>query len=383
MDLSKLELLLNKGEGPKLDYKEMLDLETESDKKELVKDVIAIANSQGGRGHLIIGVKDKTKDIVGIDSNNINEERIQQIIGSRCDPPVNIRVEFFNIEEKTVSVITIFRSRKKPHQMLQTGAFYIRRGSTTDVARRDEIANMFQKSGVINNELIPVYNVGIDVLDKTTIEKYIEKITSNHEYDELILSNLGIIHMDEDSNNYCPTVGGLLLFCKNPQIYLPHTGLKLIYEKEDEEIAEKFNGNILEILDNSTEFLTTLLDKYNYPMGGLNECLSNALIHRDYFDYKREIVVNISRSAVEISNPGSVSYNDRINNMISERNPFRRNNWLYQRILVLDDKGRFIKTGTGLNRIKNAFEGWGKVKFISSAKKNYFKVVLPGIYKGK
>ncbi len=123
-------------------------MKTASGKKELAKDIIAIANSQGGRGHLIIGVEDKTKKIIGVTPGTYDEERIQQVLTLRCDPPVNIRVEYLEHEEKHVCVITIFRSYKKPHQMLQTGAFYVRRGSTTDVARRDEIASMLQRVGL-------------------------------------------------------------------------------------------------------------------------------------------------------------------------------------------------------------------------------------------
>ncbi len=100
-----------------------MDLKSESGKKELAKDVIAIANSQGGRGHLIVGVEDKTKRIVGIIPSDYNEERIQQIVGNRCDPPLNLRVEYVEMNDKIVLVVTVFRSYKKPHQMRQTGAF--------------------------------------------------------------------------------------------------------------------------------------------------------------------------------------------------------------------------------------------------------------------
>lgn len=76
MDKYKLKMLLESDEGPKLDFKQSLSLETDGEKKELVKDVIAIANSRGGRGYIIFGVEDKTKRIVGIKDENISEEKI-------------------------------------------------------------------------------------------------------------------------------------------------------------------------------------------------------------------------------------------------------------------------------------------------------------------
>ena len=62
MDLQRLKQLIKQREGIKLDFKEILNLETESEKKEFAKDVMAIANSIGGRGYIIIGVKDKVKE---------------------------------------------------------------------------------------------------------------------------------------------------------------------------------------------------------------------------------------------------------------------------------------------------------------------------------
>lgn len=79
----------------KLDFKLKLSLEHESSKKELAKDVCAIANSRGGRGYIVIGIEDKSKRIVGLEDNEIIiEEQVQQIITSRCEPPIPISVEY-------------------------------------------------------------------------------------------------------------------------------------------------------------------------------------------------------------------------------------------------------------------------------------------------
>ena len=101
MNIKKLMTLLQKDEGTKLDYKLFLDLNSESGKKEFAKDVCAIANSKGGRGYLIVGVKDKTKEIVGLDDDKIfAEERVQQIISSRCEPPIPIQVDILKYNIK-------------------------------------------------------------------------------------------------------------------------------------------------------------------------------------------------------------------------------------------------------------------------------------------
>ena len=123
MDAGRIKQLLRREEGPKLDFKQTLHLNTEREKKEITKDVIAIANSRGGRGYILFGVEDKTKRIIGVDPGGFSEEQIQQIIYNRSDPPVPVRVDFVGYEGVTLAVISVIKSRHRPQQMLQTGAF--------------------------------------------------------------------------------------------------------------------------------------------------------------------------------------------------------------------------------------------------------------------
>ena len=150
MNIQKLEELLSRSEYEKLDFKLDFNIDKEYSKREFVKDVTAIANSKGGRGYIIFGVEDKKKEIVGVTANKLEEERIQQLICGRCDPPVPIRFEEIFYKGKKLFVLTIFKSSQRPHQILQTGTFYIRRGSTTDVARRYEVASMLQENGILS-----------------------------------------------------------------------------------------------------------------------------------------------------------------------------------------------------------------------------------------
>ena len=147
MDEKKLRSLIDKGEGIKIDFKRELYLYYESCKKELAKDVCAIANSRGGRGYIIVGVEDKTKNIVGVkDLDVLNEEKIQQIVSSRCEPPIPIMVEIVDVEDKKVGIIVIYDGGQKPYQIRETGAFNIRRGSTTDTMRKEELVAAFEEN---------------------------------------------------------------------------------------------------------------------------------------------------------------------------------------------------------------------------------------------
>ena len=380
IDLQKLRLLIKQKEGTKLDFKETLNLDTESQKKEFAKDIIAIANSTGGRGYIIVGIKDKVKDVVGIKPSEFIEERIQQIISYRCDPPVNIRVETVKYTGSDIGVVTIFKSQQRPHQMRQTGAFYIRRGSTTDFARRDEIAGMFQEGGLISNELVPLYNLDIEVLNESAVNKYLKKMGIALEMltEMELWSSLGIVVLDGETGKYHPTIGGLLLFCDNPQIFLPYCSITIILVMDNKKTAHVMEGNIMNVLQKSSSFIERILKQYDYPADAIGACIGNAVVHRDYFDISRDIVVYISPNKIEISNPGTLPKGNNIHMMMRESNPSRRNNWLYHRLLVLDDENRFLRTGFNLQGVVKKFEGIGKVKFLNLEKRNLFKAILPG-----
>ncbi len=378
LDKNKLRQLLKSDEGPKLDYKLNLTLVTESEKKELTKDVIAMANSRGGRGYIIFGIEDKTKVIKGIDQGDFHEEQIQQIIYNRCDPPVTISVDFINIDEKTVAVITVFRSNHKPHMMLQNGAFYVRRGSTTDVGRRSEIANLFQEYGLMTYETVIMKNAGMDQLESDRIVSYFKSLDIiSTSPNEILLQAMGFIARKNDSEEWCPTIGGMMLFGKNPALFLPQIYVKAVCGSESRYIY----GNVFEMMDKTCAFIREYVKDEGYPFDAVDEVVANAILHRDYMDTTRGIVVNISEKNIEVSNPGALIANNSIYKFMNENNPDRRNSWLYQRLAASAADGRrFFNTRTGFSGIKKDFDRLGEVKFLNIGAQNLFKVILPRIH---
>ncbi len=370
-----MKQLLKQEEGPKLDYKASLHLNTESEKKEFAKDIIAIANSRGGRGYIIFGIEDKTKRILGVEPSDFIEEQIQQVVYNRCDPPIPISLDFVELGGKNIAVVTIYRSSHQPHQMLNSGAFYIRRGSTTDVARRSEIANLLQENGLMTYETVVLRRASSKELEMDRINQYFRNMNVISENpSEVLLEAMGIVGQKADSGSYHPTIGGMLLFGKNPAIYLPHVYVKVICDGNE---VRCFHGNILSMLDSVSGYFGEVIKDDNYPMDALEEALANALVHRDYLDLSRGITVAITDKNIEISNPGALIANNSIYKFIKENNPDRRNSWLYQRLLTLDTKKRFMKSGIGMSRIKKAFAEIGEVKFLNIGAQNLFKVILP------
>lgn len=377
MHMKKLLNLIKKSEGPKLDFKLKIDLDTESGRKELAKDICAIANSKGGRGYLIIGVEDKHKTVEGIEEITFAEEQIQQIISSRCEPPIPISLELLEYDNKRLAVITIYDGGQKPYQVRENGAFYIRRGSTTDTMRKQELISAFQENLTINVELCSMIKSNIQCLNKALVMEYFSSqgIVLNDDNYTTFLENASIVNLDKESNEYVCTLGGLLVFSSINNIFVPHNMIRIINKiNKDFYEVNIVQGDLLQILDKSEELICKILPR-DYPVEAVNEAIKNAVLYRDYTIFDKEIEVVIDFNSISVISPGILV---RGNN-IHSHNYLRRNMWIYEKLIALDTKKRFIKSGRGFSRMKKTVRSYGKVIFVNSMQNNCFKVIFPGI----
>lgn len=368
MDIKKLYSLIQKDEGQKLDFKLKLDLWSESGKKEFVKDICAIANSKGGRGYIIVGIRDKSKRVEGIRKDDMfSEEQIQQIISSRTEPPIPLLVEFFRIEKKKVAVITICDSSEKPHQVKEHGIFYIRRGSTTDVMRRSELISAFEDNMELTVETTSVIRSNINMLDNHLMESYFlqKGININDKNKIALLEASGIINYVSELNEYRCTYGGLLVFSEVNSLCIPNNIIKIVKGN----YSKIIQGSLITMVDKAEKELNNILDK-SYPKIAVFEAIKNAILYREYTDINKFIEVVIDDDKITITSPGDFIDKD----FVKLRG--KRNMWIYEKLITIDSKKRFLNNGSGLSRIKEVFKE-NKVKFINSSEENCFSVVLP------
>jgi predicted HTH transcriptional regulator len=379
MEAKKLLNLIKKEEGVKLDFKQRLDLSTEGGKKELAKDICAIANSKGGRGYLIIGIEDKTKGLIGISKDDYGEEQIQQIISSRIEPPIPISYEVTVYKNVLLGIITVYDSPQKPYQLRENGAFYIRRGSTTDTMRKQELISAFQDNFLVNSELCPIVKSSVECFDKKLVTKYfVDKgIEINEDNILEVMEEASLIHQDKESNKYMATLGGLLVFSRNNNVYIPQNMIRIVNRvNKSLNYIIYINGCLLDIIDSSEETLKNIIpDKY--PIECVLEGVKNAVLYRDYALLDRVIEIVVDYKYISIVSPGALIDRNEINNT----NNTRRNMWIYEKLISLDDKGRFVKSGRGFYLMKKKFKNIGRIKFINSIYNNSFKIIYPGLNK--
>lgn len=148
-----LHMLRYKSESTDIDFKSAqyrFSSGTETDKSELLKDILAIANSwRDGTGYILLGFKDQRPhpaEVVGI-HESIDDSRIQQFVNGKVKPKLTFRYEEHLYEGKTVGILIIPKQKRpfylaNPYGKLKSNVVYVRRGSSTDEAEPVETIAM-------------------------------------------------------------------------------------------------------------------------------------------------------------------------------------------------------------------------------------------------
>lgn len=102
-----LKELLSKEEGKILEFKE----NTQSLQK-IIQTIIAFANTAGGT--LIIGVKDTTKEIVGLDNLLKDEEKIANAIADSVSPLLITNFKFHTWRNSDLLIAKAIQATKSP-----------------------------------------------------------------------------------------------------------------------------------------------------------------------------------------------------------------------------------------------------------------------------
>ncbi len=238
-----LELVAN-GENSGTEFKRD-DIRPE----QLAKEIVAMANFQGGR--VLLGVEDDGT-LSGIQRNNL-EEWAMNVIQDKIHPLILPFYEEIKFDDnKTVAIITFPQGISKPYVVREGGAekIYIRVGSTSRLATREQQIRLFELGGMLHTEVMPVPRTDINCLDKARLKNYFKDILADPDVpqtpSEWESRLLGLDFLSEAGDNVCCSIAGLLLFGKNPRRYLKQSGLRVFaFGGEDKE----YQALLDEVLD--------------------------------------------------------------------------------------------------------------------------------------
>ena len=359
MNKDELQLILEEGEGYRIEFKESMT--------SIDKELIAFANSSGGR--IFLGITDNKK-IKGVKITNKLKSQVQDI-ANNCQPPIKIILG----ELENILIINVKEGEDKPSKC--SSGFYTRVGPNSQKLNRNEIIEFFKSEGLIRFDKL--INLKFDYnthFDPKKLEHFLRLAGISKVLDApTVLTNLGVAEKQEGKVIFNNT--GILFFSKNLADIYFHTAITCVLYKGIEKIdvldRRDFNEDLISSIDRAIIFLKQYIP-LRYEMTGeprrreipeipyeaLREAIINATAHRDYFKKGTNIMVEMFDNRIEITNFGGLAKGLKPEDFGKKsvlRNPNIAN--------LLHRAGYIEKMGTGINKMKNLISkaGLPPIKF--------------------
>lgn len=348
--------------------------------EKLAKEVVAMANFQGGR--ILLGVEDDGV-ISGIQRDDL-EEWVMNVFQNKIHPMILPFYEEVKLDDdKTVAVVSFPIGISKPYVVRHSGKeeIYIRVGTTSRLATREQQMRLFELGGMLHTEVMPVPRTDISCLDDARLMNYVRDILRDPDVpqspEEWQARLLGLGFLTESAGNICCTIAGLVLFGKSPRRYLKQAGLRVMSFTGDDKEYQAALDDIIDgpmvgrwdldngdkrlvdggVIERFMEAMTPFISeesgevdaglrretKWFYPLEAVREALINSLAHRDWTRFV-EIEVSGYSNRLEVISPGALPNSMTVEKMkAGQRSP--RNTIVME---VLRDYGYVDYRGMGV-----------------------------------
>jgi ATP-dependent DNA helicase RecG len=299
----------------------------------LAKELVAFSNLSGGM--VLLGVEDDGS-ISGLSRADL-EEWVMTTCRDKIRPGI---IPFFEVVRdivpgKDVGIVRVTRGFDV-HSLWHNNrnTYFIRVGTQSREPSPEELGRLFQQRGAFRVELRPVSGATLADLDRRRLRDYFGRIRQQDvppDEDDAAWQTLLI--NTEVMTDEGVTVGGMLLFGRTPNHFLPQAGIDAAAfpgtEKDyaareraglrgpmtpllNAEGAVVENGLVEQALDfmrRNTPVTAVLengrrIEKPAYPPEVLREAIVNAVIHRDYILSATDIELAVYSDRLEIISPG-------------------------------------------------------------------------------
>lgn len=197
-----------------------------------------------------------------------------------------------------------------------------------DLVTKEELSRLFQQAGLVHFDTAPVADTGIEGIDFRLVDHYYRTYYETAFLDlpedeqQSLLLNADIL--TELEGKQVTTVGGLLMFGKQPQRRLPHSAIMFaVFKGNDitDDLADKkeVQGTLPDLIDKTVALLQLFMPNPStiegtrrsetilIPLKVLREAVVNAVAHRDYSLSQRKIQVHVFSDRIEITSPGKLA----------------------------------------------------------------------------
>ena len=373
------------GESKNIEYKVSLPDKNEK----YMKTIVAFANTQGGK--LIVGVDDKTHQVVGVENDILFPlmDGIANAVSDSCEPQIIPDIEPQTIDGKTVIVVTVEAGKNRPYYLKSKGkdnGTYIRVAGTSRQAFPEKIKELEMEGARISwDELTCVgYPVSEEATEKLCrdIEKFRKKAgMSKHSVKKEQLINWKILKQSEGqllaTNAYALLTSDYFSFSKTQCAVFKGTDRAVFLDKRE------FTGPIYMQIEEAVDFVLRNIrlgatidglvrkEKYELPPEAIREMIINAHCHRNLLD-ESCVQIAIYDDRLEVTSPGGLynglTYEEVMNGHSKIRNKGIAN--------IFSQMGLVEAWGSGIKRILNEAEEYGLPKPRFQEFDNMFRVEL-------
>lgn len=343
---------------------------------EIKKEIIAFANSNGGR--LYIGVRDDG-EVVGIDDPDKVSLQISNMVRDAIKPDVTMFLHYETIEEagKKIVVVDIQRGTDRPYYLAKKGmrpeGVYVRQGYSSVPATDTAIRRMIRETDGDRFEVMRSLNQEL-TFEAVKKEFELRKV----EFGPQQMRTLKLIDQDNLYSN-------LALLLSDQCVY---TIKVAVFQGKDQMIFKdrrEFSGSLMKQMNEVYDFIdfrnqtrATIeklqrIDVRDYPEIAVRESLLNLLVHRDY-SFSASAFIRIYEDRIEFVSVGGlmpgIELEDIMEGISVCRNQDLAN--VFYRLHLIE------AYGTGMEKIMKAYEGMKEKPEIQTTK-NAFKIILPNI----
>ena len=373
------------GESKNIEYKVTLPDKSEK----YMKTIVAFANTQGGK--LIVGIDDKTHEIVGVENEILFQvmDGIANAISDSCVPQIIPDIEPQTVDGKTVIVVSVEAGKNRPYYLKSKGkenGTYICVAGTSRQAFPEKIRELEMEGARISWDELTC--VGYPVSDEATerlcqdIESFREKAgMTEHSVKKEQLINWKILKQSEGqimaTNAYALLTSDYFPFSKTQCAVFKGTDRAVFLDKRE------FTGPIYAQIESAVDFVLRNIrlgaridglvrkEKYELPLEAIREMIINAHCHRNLLD-ESCIQVAVYDDRLEVTSPGGLynglTYEEVMNGHSKIRNKAIAN--------IFSQMGLVEAWGSGIKRIFNAAKEYGLLEPKFQEFDNMFRVEL-------
>ena len=288
-------------------------------------EVAAMVN--GGGGSIVLGVDDRSRDILGIPVDRLDavEGWVREICNDSVSPPVDAVIRKIELPGASGDLVALIRVDVDRSLFVHRspGGYYRRMGSSKRELPPEVLARLFQErsqSRVIRFDQSAVPRTSPEDVDEKMVGRFLRRETA---VTEEALGKLRIVAADE-SGILRITVAGVLMCTESPGRWLPHAQIQAVsYAGERTDInyqtdARDYVGPLDAQIFGALNFVrrnmlmgatktTARMERPQFSERAVFEALVNAVAHRDYSMAGARIRLHLFRDRMELYVPGDLA----------------------------------------------------------------------------